>query len=104
MAKDIFWRLALCTGFDWGAGKVPKLQERHQVTSGECEQIFFQEPLLIVSDDRHAEKEERWAALGRTAEGRALAIMFTLRGALIRPVSVRNMNRKERQRYAKSTP
>lgn len=102
MAADIFERLAQCTGFEWDAGNVPKLQARHQVTPGECEQVFFQEPLLITSDRGHSGNEARWAAWGRTAEGRLLAIIFTLRGDRIRPLSARSMNRKERQRYAET--
>jgi len=102
VATDIFDRLAQCTGFDWDAGNVPKLQARHQVTPGECEQVFFQEPLLIAPDARHSKVEARWAAWGRTAEGRRLAIVFTLRGDRIRPLSARDMNRKERERYAQA--
>lgn len=102
MADTVFDRLARCTGFDWDAGNAPKLQARHQVTPGECEQVFFHEPLLIASDVDHSTREERWAAWGRTADGRALAVVFTLRGELIRPLSARDLNRKERRRYAEA--
>ena len=100
MDDDVFERLAQCTGFDWDSGNAPELWERHMVTPGECEQVFFAEPLLIAPDVRHSQMERRWAALGRTAEGRALAVVFTLRGELIRPLSARDMNRKERRLYA----
>lgn len=102
MADEIFDRLARCTGFDWDAGNAPKLQERHGVTVGECEQVFFREPLLVAPDSRHSQHEERWAALGRTAGGRSLAIVFTLRGELIRPLSARDMSRKERRHYGEA--
>jgi hypothetical protein len=64
--------------------------------------VFFHEPLLIAPDAEHSETEKRWAAWGRTADGRALAIVFTLRGARIRPLSARDMNRKERRLYAQA--
>lgn len=102
MADAIFDRLAQCTGFDWDTGNASKLEERHHVTPGECEQVFFQEPLLVVSDAKHSQAEERWAAWGRTADGRALAVVFTLRGERIRPISARDMNRKERSLYAQA--
>ncbi len=102
MASDIDDRLARCTGFEWDAGNVPKLQSRHDVTTGECEQVFFNEPLVIAADIKHSTSEERWAAWGRTAEGRALAIVFTIRGDRVRPIMARDMNRKERQRYAEA--
>jgi uncharacterized DUF497 family protein len=99
VSDDLFDRLARCTGFDWDAGNAPKLWERHRVTTGECEQVFFGEPLLIAPDVRHSRTEPRWAAWGRTTEGRALAVVFTLRGDRIRPLSARDMNRKERSLY-----
>lgn len=93
-------RLALCTGFEWDEGNLPKITARHPVTPGECEQIFFHEPLRIVPDEGHSRTERRWTALGRTSEGRTLTVIFTLRGELIRPLSARPMSRKERRHYA----
>ena len=102
MTTDIFTRLSQCAGFEWDAGNAPKVETRHRVTTGECEQVFFHEPLLIAPDASHSVTEERWAAWGRTAEGRPLAVVFTLRQDRIRPISARDMNRKERQRYAQA--
>lgn len=102
MTADIFTRLSQCTGFDWDGGNAPKVHARHRVTTGECEQVFFQEPLLIAPDAPHSLTEERWAAWGRTAEGRTLAVVFTLRQDRIRPISARDMNRKKRHRYAQA--
>ena len=102
MADDIFERLARCTGFEWDSGNAPKVRERHQVTPGECEQVFFREPLIVAPDATHSQREARWAALGRTADGRALAIVFTLRGERIRPLAARDRNRKERRLYAEA--
>lgn len=100
MAADIRDRLAACTGFDWDEGNAPKLLARHRVSPAECEQVFFNEPLVIAEDVVHSAEEPRWAAWGRTTEGRALAVVFTLRADRIRPLSARDMNRKERRRYA----
>lgn len=99
---DIFERLATCTGFDWDAGNAPKIERRHDVTQGECEQVFFGEPLLIAPDAKYSASEERWAAWGCTREGRRLAVVFTLRGERIRPISARDMSRKERRVYAEA--
>ncbi len=102
MAEDISERLVSCTGFDWDEGNSPKLRERHGVSQSECEQVFFAEPLLVVWDERHSQHEERWAALGRTYEGRGLFVVFTVRGDRIRPISARGMSRRERQHYAEA--
>lgn len=92
-------------GFDWEAGNSRKSTQKHGVTQAEAEQIFFNEPLLVVSDERYSDEEVRVHALGVTDDGRTLHISFTLRGAatLIRVISARDMSRKERERYAKET-
>jgi len=99
MAADIQQRLAYCTGFEWDEGNPPRLLARHNVTMAECEQVFFNEPLIVADDLVHSGAEPRWAAWGQTDDGRQLAVIFTLRGDRIRPLSARDMNRKERKRY-----
>ena len=91
--------LAACTGFDWDSANVDKNWERHQVSPSECEQVFFQRPILIARDRKHSQREPRYAALGQTAAGRLLTIVFTIRGTLIRVISARAMSRRERNAY-----
>ena len=88
-------------GFDWDEGNARKSVEKHDVSQGEAEQIFFNDPLLVVEDVRHSVGEPRLHALGRTDAGRLLHISFTLRGEgrLIRVISARTMSAKERKRY-----
>lgn len=88
-------------GFDWDDSNSRKSADKHDVSQAEAEQVFFNHPLLVLADDRHSVRETRFHALGRTDRGRRLHITFTLhRGAtLIRVISARDMNRKERQRY-----
>lgn len=88
-------------GFDWDEGNVHKNVEKHQVSRGEAEQIFFNDPLVINEDVRHSVHELRLHALGRTDAGRLLHVTFTLRNdaQLIRVVSARPMHRRERGRY-----
>ena len=95
-------KLAACTGFEWDAGNADKNWERHQVTQGECEQLFFQRPLLVARDTAHSRREARYAALGQTAAGRRLTVVFTIRGALIRVISARDMSRRERRLYERT--
>ena len=94
--------LARIEGFDRDAGNTRKNADRHGVTQAEAEQVFFNDPLLLLADDRHSGTEPRFHALGRTDDGRRLHLAFTLRaeGRLIRVMSARDMHRKERTRYA----
>ncbi len=99
MDSEVVELLAQCTGFQWDDGNAPKLLARHSVSSGECEQAFFGEPFVVAPDDRHSAQERRWQALGQTARGRNLFLVFTIRDTMIRVIAARDMNRKERNTY-----
>jgi uncharacterized protein len=89
------------TGFQWDDGNARKSVDKHGVSQAEAEQVFFNEPLLIVEDVPHSRSERRYHALGVSTAGRHLHISFTLReeGSKIRVISARDMHRKERGRY-----
>ena len=92
-------------GFEWDEGNARKNVEKHDVSQAEAEQLFFNEPLLTVVDEKHSAAEVRIHALGRTDADRALHCTFTLRqhGTRIRVISARNMSRKERAHYDKQS-
>jgi len=90
-----------CTGFEWDDGNAFKNWARHQITQEEAEDLFFNDPLAVRSDVLHSKAEKRYYALGKTNTGRRLFVAFTIRNTLIRVISVRDMNRKERDTYAK---
>ena len=94
--KDEFENIV---GFQWDEGNADKNRITHNVENWEGEQIFFNVPLLILDVPRHSAAEKRWAAFGRTDAGRLLALVFTERGKLIRVISARDMNGKERRFY-----
>jgi uncharacterized DUF497 family protein len=95
------WRdpLRQCVGFEWDAGNSEKNWLGHRVSRGEAEEVFFNQPLIVADDDAHAEGEPRWYALGKSNASRLLFVVFTIRGALIRVISVRNMTTNEREVY-----
>ena len=96
--------LGLVIGFEWDSGNRRKNEVKHSVTQMEAEEVFFNNPLLISTDDKHSEIENRYLALGKTNKDRGLTIIFTLRqnGTLIRVISARDQHRKERHLYAKA--
>ena len=87
-------------GFDWDDGNARK-NEKHGVSQSEAEEVFFNQPLLLLEDARPGGQELRYHALGQTHDGRRLHITFTLRKdrTLIRVISARDMHRKERSIY-----
>ncbi len=90
------------TGFQWDRGNINKNLIEHNVEDWECEQVFFNEPLIVLDDPKHSLVEKRWAAFGRTEAGRLLVVIFTKRGKLLRVISARDMNRKEIRFYEES--
>jgi uncharacterized DUF497 family protein len=91
--------LSSCKGFNWDEGNLEKNWIGHKVTAAECEQVFFNLPLVVADDVKHSQNETRFYALGQTDAGRLLFLGFTIRRKLIRVISARDMNRKERKVY-----
>lgn len=90
-------------GFEWDEGNRTKNWRLHRVSVSECEQVFFNLPLLLADDVKHSAGEPRYYVLGQTMTGRALFVAFTVRGSLIRVISARPMSRKERRIYAQAS-
>jgi len=86
-------------GFEWDQSNIEKNWEKHRVSYLECEEVFFNQPLLVQEDEIHSKFEPRYYVLGRTNDGRHLFIVFTIRRNKIRVISARNMSRRERRIY-----
>ena len=56
-------------GFEWDDGNADKNRIAHGVEYWECEQVFFNQPLLVIDDLKHSSEEKRWAAFGRSDAG-----------------------------------
>jgi uncharacterized protein len=94
--------VADCIGFAWDDGNIGKNWSKHRVTDWECEEVFFNEPVTAGSDPEHSRSELRYYALGQTDRGRWLYVAFTVRDRLIRPISARDTNARERRIYESS--
>ena len=65
----------------------------------ECEQVFFNRPLLARPDEPHSLAEPRFYLLGKTDSGRSLFVVCTIRQEHIRVISARDQSRNERRSY-----
>lgn len=88
-----------CIGFQWDSGNSEKNWEKHQVFKAECEQVFFNKPLVVSDTKDKKVKEKRWYILGRTDLDRLLFVVFTIRKNLVRVISAIDMSKKERVKY-----
>ncbi len=86
-------------GFEWNKGNLTKNQDQHQVSTTECEEVFFNRPLTLDDDLKHSQQEIRYYALGQTNAQRKLHIVFTIRQNKIRIISARDMKSKEKAIY-----
>ena len=93
-------------GFDWDRGNRGKCQ-KHGVSVAEIESLFDGTP-LVGPDTKNSAQEQRFRAVGITAKGRAIFVVFTMRrrgdDVLIRPISARYMHRNEVRAYEKIYP
>jgi uncharacterized DUF497 family protein len=90
-------------GFEWDQGNQEKNWLSHKVSTGDCEETFLNQPLLLLEDSLHSQMEHRHLALGQTNSGRCLFIAFTVRNNKIRVISARDMSQKERNLYDQTT-
>jgi hypothetical protein len=86
-------------GFEWDEGNIGKNWIKHKVSNKECEEVFFNEPIIILNDEKHSNEERRYLCFGKTEANRKLTIIFTLRNNLVRIISAREQNRKEKRFY-----
>lgn len=93
--------LSTIEGFEWDKGNLKHIQ-KHTVNYRECEEAFFNKPLIVNKDENHSQTEERWEALGKANNKRLLFMAFTIRDSKIRVISARDQNKKERRKYEKT--
>src|SRR3989344_3809008 len=92
----------LLEGFEWDENNQNKNWLGHKVTNDECEDVFYNEPLVIFLDQKHSAQEKRFVAYGITDQKRKLTIIFTMRKNRIRVISARDQSKKERRTYEKT--
>lgn len=91
--------LAAITGFDWDDGNRQINWNKHGVDYRECEETFFNRPLVIGVDLKHSDQERRYFLLGQSNAGRTLFLIFTVRNDKVRVILARDQSRKERHIY-----
>jgi len=90
-------RVVILRSFAW------KIWRKHQVTTDEIREVFSHFPHFRKLEKGRIAGEDVYAAYGQTNAGRYLSIFFVYklnRDALV--ISPRDMDYKERKRYAKA--
>jgi uncharacterized protein len=83
--------------FEWDEAKHAKTLHDRGIGFDDGARIFAG-PVLIWEDAHRAYGEDRFRAVGET-DGDILHVVFTLRGDVVRIVSVRRANRRETEQW-----
>ena len=87
------------SGFDWDNGNIYKNENKHGLNYKKIEEVFFNEPLLIIEDFKNSFEECRCVAYGIDDNNNKIMIIFTIRENLIRVILARIMTKQERRFY-----
>jgi uncharacterized DUF497 family protein len=87
--------------FDWDERKNASNKKKHGVSFEEAQTVFTDEEALLRPDDEHSEAEDRFVLLGLSLMLQVLILCHCYRqdGDIIRIVSARKANARERAQY-----
>jgi uncharacterized protein len=83
--------------YEWDDKKNLANIEKHKADFGDVQEIF-DGPHFTFADNRHEYGEERCIVLG-FVNGRVMIAVFTKRGNVIRVISFRKANNREKRRF-----
>ena len=85
--------------FEWNKNKATANFRKHEISFDEATTVFG-DPLAVTYQDlEHSIGENRYLTFGRSSRGRLLIVSHTDRDDRIRPISAREMTRKEISDY-----
>jgi uncharacterized DUF497 family protein len=87
------------TTFDWDADKERTNFLKHEVTFAEAQTVFDDDIARIEDDPDHSVGEQRELIIGYSRGGRLLVVSFVQRGEIIRIISARRVDARERKRH-----
>ena len=88
--------------FDWDEGNLDHIAE-HGLLPEEVEEALL-DPWRVAATAYQVPGERRRAALGATAIGRLLFVVFIRRGTLLRVVTARDATTREKSQYRRRRP
>lgn len=84
--------------FEWDYRKAAQNAAKHGVPFEYATRVFLDPHRLDAEDERRDYGEERRVTLGRI-EGRLFAVAYARRGLVMRLISARKANERERRRF-----
>ena len=85
--------------FEWDGRKAARNLAKHGVAFDETSTILADPLSITIPDPDHSEDEERWIIIGQSNRGRLLVVVHTEDGTMVRIISAREAEKRERVRY-----
>jgi uncharacterized DUF497 family protein len=89
--------------FAWDARKAEANLKKHRVSFDEAATAFRDSLASIFEDPDHSVGERREILIGHSLAGRLLLISFMERGEVIRVISARQTDARERTKYEETS-
>lgn len=86
--------------FEWDPLKAEANARKHGVSFAEAVTAFQDLRSLTIHDPDHSDREDRFALLGMTAQGRLVVVIHVARRDRLRLVSARRATRQEWLAYS----
>ena len=83
--------------YEWDPKKAGRNLRKHGVDFVDTVTVFDDDRAITLPDEHP--KEERYLTFGMDAQGRVLAISYSLDGSIIRIISARKATARERAQY-----
>lgn len=87
--------------FEWDDAKATANRRKHGVSFEEARTAFFDEDALLITDEEHSAREDRFVLLGMSGLLRTLVVCHCYREGdeVIRIISARKATKAERRQY-----
>lgn len=87
--------------FEWDDKKNQNNIKKHGISFEEAASVFEDDESLIIADDEHSNDEERFILIGFSFKTNLLVVCHCYRekDSIIRIISARKADSKERQKY-----
>ncbi len=84
--------------FEWDENKNKQNNDKHDIDFNEAKEIFEDEDRINYPDERKDYGEKRWITIGKVLDF-IYTVVYTLRSGVVRIISARRANKKERDWY-----
>jgi uncharacterized DUF497 family protein len=85
--------------FEWEEAKAASNFRKHGISFNEAMTVFEDRLQLTIDDPDHSIQEDRYLTMGLSSSRRLLVVSHTDYGGVVRIISARKANRRERKDY-----